>query len=91
LGHVKPVAGVGVPGQRDAAVPGDDQSQAGQPEVGAFLLALPRRATGALPFLVAVNVAKLVMSSATIRTAISRLISPSYSRVTACIASLKYR
>src|ERR1039457_5230781 len=66
-----------------------------------FCLALPRCATGALPFAVSMNVAKLVMSSATddtstpdnptIRTAISRLISSSCSRVTACIASQKYR
>jgi len=37
LGHIGPVAGVGVPGQRDPAVPGDHQAQAGQPQAGAFL------------------------------------------------------
>ena len=40
LGDVGPVAGVGVPGQRDPAVPGDHQAQADQPQVGAFLLGL---------------------------------------------------
>ena len=40
LGDVRPVAGVGVPGQRDPAVPGHHQAQPGQPEVGAFLLGL---------------------------------------------------
>ncbi len=40
LGDVGLVAGVGVPGQRDAAVAGDDQAQAGQPQVGALLLGL---------------------------------------------------
>src|ERR1019366_5368744 len=34
-------AGVGVPGQRDAAVAGDDQAQAYQAQVGALLLGLP--------------------------------------------------
>jgi hypothetical protein len=29
--------GVGVPGQQDPAVPGDDQAQAGQPQVGAVV------------------------------------------------------
>ena len=40
LGDVRPVAGVGVPGQRDPAVPGDDQAQPHQPQVGALLLGL---------------------------------------------------
>ncbi len=40
LGDVGPVAGVGVPGQRDPAVPGDHQAQAHQPQVGALLLGL---------------------------------------------------
>jgi DNA-binding transcriptional ArsR family regulator len=40
LGDVGPVAGVGVPGQRDPAVPGDDQAQTDQPQVRAFLLGL---------------------------------------------------
>ena len=41
LGDVGLVAGVGVPGQRNAAVPGDDQAQADQAQVGALLLGLP--------------------------------------------------
>jgi hypothetical protein len=40
LGDVGPVAGVGVPGQRDPAVPGDHQAQPDQPQVDAFLLRL---------------------------------------------------
>src|SRR5271169_626593 len=66
-----------------------------------FCLALPRCAMGALPFAVSMNVAKLVMSSATedtstpadctIFTAIFWLISSSCSRVTACIASQNRR
>src|ERR1019366_7758059 len=37
LGDVGLVAGAGVPGQRDAAVAGDDQARAGQPQVGPLL------------------------------------------------------
>ncbi len=40
LGDVGPVTGVGVPGQRYPAVPGDHQAQAHQPKVGALLLGL---------------------------------------------------
>jgi hypothetical protein len=40
LGDVGFVAGVGVPGQRDAAVPGDHQAQADQAKIGALLLRL---------------------------------------------------
>ena len=40
LGDVGLVAGVGMPGQRDPAVPGDDQAQPDQPQVAAFLLGL---------------------------------------------------
>ena len=64
-------------------------------------MALPRCATGALPFAVSMKVAKLVMSSATeeqstpdastIRTAIRREISSSCPSVTACIASQNRR
>ncbi len=40
LGDVGPVPGIGVPGQRDPAVPGDHQAEADQPQVRAFLLGL---------------------------------------------------
>jgi hypothetical protein len=40
LGDVGPVARVGPPGQRDAAVAGNDQAQPDQPQVGALLLGL---------------------------------------------------
>ena len=40
LGDVGAVAGVGVPDQRDPAVPGDDQAEPDQAQVGAFLLGL---------------------------------------------------
>src|SRR6266851_4713523 len=37
LGDIGPVAGVGMMGQRDPAVPGDDQAQPGQPQVASLL------------------------------------------------------
>ena len=40
LGDVRLAAGVGMRKQRDAAVPGDHQAQADQPQVRAFLLGL---------------------------------------------------
>ena len=64
-------------------------------------MALPRCATGALPFALSMKVAKLVMSRATddtsvpetsmIRSAIRRLISSRSCRLTACIASQNRR
>ena len=41
LGDVGLVAGVGVPGQRDPAVPGDDQPEPDQPQVRPLLLGFP--------------------------------------------------
>jgi hypothetical protein len=40
LGDIRAVAGVGVRDDRDAAVAGDHQCQADQPQIGAFLLGL---------------------------------------------------